>query len=286
MKKLLTFLATFAMLWVVGCGEGELGGDDVNPDDKPNTEQPSDTSTNVEDLSFQYLISQSSYTITYNADGTSTTSPITRQEFKYDGHKKTEYDLYVEDDILSSSRYTYDGLICIDENGTIIEYLDDTFLRVKSQTTASTISMIEYDGKRIINQKTYYNNNLIYEYRYEYNDLVATVYARDYNYETNEHSDWKLNSKITFLDKTYLRIKEQIGYAEEFTTYYYAKYDETKLLKDENWIDFGEYSVLSFSSEYTYDGLKCYGVQLAFDSSNPQNTNPISKTIIEQLYLE
>jgi hypothetical protein len=172
------------------------------------------------------------------------------------------------------------------ENGTIIEYLDDTFLIVKSQTTASTISMIEYDGKRIINQKTYYNNNLIYEYRYEYNDLVATVYARDYNYETNEHSDWKLNSKITFLDKTYLRIKEQIGYAEEFTTYYYAKYDETKLLKFEYWIDFGEYSVLSISSEYTYDGLKCYGVQLAFDSSNPQNTNPISKTIIEQIYLE
>ena len=284
MKKLLTFLATFAMLCAVGCGE--LGGDDVNPDDKPNTEQPSDTSTNVEDLSFQYLISQSSYAITYNADGTSTTSPITRHEYKYDGHKKTEYDLYVEDAILSSSRYTYDGLICIDENGTIIEYLDDTFLRVKSQTTASTISMIEYDGKRIINQKTYYNNNLIYESRYEYNDLVATVYARDYNYETKELSDWKLISKITFLDKTYLRIKEQIGYAEEFTTYYYAKYDETKLLKDENWIDFGEYSVLSFSSEYTYDGLKCYGVQLAFDSSNPQNTNPISKTIIEQIYLE
>lgn len=39
MKKLLTFLATFAMLCSVGCEEQ---GGDVNPDDKPNTEQPSD----------------------------------------------------------------------------------------------------------------------------------------------------------------------------------------------------------------------------------------------------
>ena len=38
MKKLFTILATFAMLCAVGCEE--QGGDDVNPNDKPNTEQP------------------------------------------------------------------------------------------------------------------------------------------------------------------------------------------------------------------------------------------------------
>lgn len=40
MKKLFTILATFAMLCAVGCEE--QGGDDVNPNDKPNTEEPSD----------------------------------------------------------------------------------------------------------------------------------------------------------------------------------------------------------------------------------------------------
>ena len=40
MKKLFTILASFAMLCAVGCEE--QGGDDVNPNDKPNTEEPSD----------------------------------------------------------------------------------------------------------------------------------------------------------------------------------------------------------------------------------------------------
>ena len=40
MKRLFTIFATFAMLCAVGCEE--QGGDDVNPNDKPNTEEPSD----------------------------------------------------------------------------------------------------------------------------------------------------------------------------------------------------------------------------------------------------
>ena len=41
MKKLLLFLTTFAMLCAVGCECP--GGNDTNPDDKPNTEDPNNT---------------------------------------------------------------------------------------------------------------------------------------------------------------------------------------------------------------------------------------------------
>ena len=255
-----------------------------------NTNEGKNENTEVEekeDLSFLYLISQSSQTVTYNIDGTTTTSPTTRQEYKYEGYKKIEYALYTDNTIISSSKYAYNGLICTDaQSETTIEYLDNTYLRVKSQTTPTTISEIEYDGKRILNQKYYYNGNLTYECRYEYNGLVATVYAREYDYQTNKLSDWKKNSQITFLDRTYLRIKEQIGYANNYTTYYDTTYDGTKLLKNEYWIDFGEYRVLSIKTEYTYNGLQCSGIQFYFDTSNPQNTSPISKGMITQVFLE
>lgn len=266
--------------------------EDNNKENNENIENNKEGNGNTnektnEDLSYLYLISQSSYTITYNADGSSSLSSTTKQEYIYDGYKKIGYNLYVDDSLLSSLTYTYNGLTCTEEgNGTIVEYLDDTYLRVKKQATPTTLSVTEYDGKKIVNQKTYQNNNLMYECRYDYNGLIATVYSRDYDYETNKLLDWRKSAQITFLDNTYLRTKEHIGFSNNFTTIYHNTYEGTKLLNAELWIDFGEYKVLSIKTEYTYSNLQSIGTHLSFDTTNPQNTNPISKTITMQTYLE
>ena len=72
MKRLFTIFATFAMLCAVGCEE--QGGDDVNPNDKPNTEQPSDKPNdggNENEQPEDAYISLNKEIITFSPDGES-----------------------------------------------------------------------------------------------------------------------------------------------------------------------------------------------------------------------
>ena len=69
MKRFFTIFATLALLCVVGCEE--QGDDNVNPNDKPNTEQPGEKPDDGSEIPDDAYISINKDILTFSPDGES-----------------------------------------------------------------------------------------------------------------------------------------------------------------------------------------------------------------------
>ena len=181
----------------------------------------------------------------------------------------------------------YDGL---EYPTVVVEYLDDTYLRIKTQESEfdNHKLVFEYDGKKITKESLYLDGVLQYDKVYEYKGLTAT-YVMTY-YVPTENPDYVgvqmtlVGGKITYQDNTFLRVvRQEYDYrnsngdaTKEIIT---NTYDGVKRTKCEQRIEgtingytYGDDAVYMLA-EYEWDGLKCRGTIKQFhqDPQPPYN---------------
>ena len=141
----------------------------------------------------------------------------------YDGKKIITEETYLSGKLSSRSTYEYEGLVCIGETDNYdintgnktstcisnIEYLDDTYLRIKSnkQTTKNfhdnNLYTYEYnavyDDKKVITEETYLSGKLSFRSTYEYEGLVRIGETDNYDINTGNKTSTCI-SNIEYLD--------------------------------------------------------------------------------------
>jgi hypothetical protein len=191
-----------------------------------------------------------------------------------------------EDGQLTQERnnYSYDGLkVSYDsysyQNGDVndetvrhieCEYLDETFRRTKNirsyylNSVNNNINETyrEYDGKKLLDSKSYTNGVLTAETHYNYNGLRCSYKTTYYSGNTVSQ---ERNYEILYLDETFLREKSCLktrkmydtdGNITSSNTYYYVyEYNGKKPIGYQYYAN-GQLSYVC--RDYQYDGLTCY----------------------------
>lgn len=245
--------------------------------------EPSDRE---DDLSYLYVKSRKYNVVYYGYGSDVSTEQTGSRVFAYEENRIIgeiyDYALvqYNKGDILSTQsnheevEYSWNGRVCTQkwESGDIVtEYLDDTYIRVKTLETDNYKLVNEYDGKKIIKESSYVGDNLEYVREYNYNGLTATYTQTNYtdtNSDLNGILMQRVGGKIIYQDNTYLRVLYQeyechsnVGDVyKEMTT---NTFDGVKLVKSEVRLK-GSYNgyayednALFMRSEYEWEGSKC-----------------------------
>lgn len=228
----------------------------------------------------------------------------------YDGYKPTGSQYYVDGQLSSESKnYSYDGLNASwdtyqYQNNEVTsyshyetEYIDETFLRMKyhkqqhynldnPQYNYVSEYFYEYEGKKKMGHKLYWNGILQSDSRYNYDGLCCSYRISFYSSQGVVSRTKDID--IVYLDDTYLRNKTYKRTTNVYdlngvvtkteTSYFVSDFEGKKPVGSQSFSD-GKLS--SVGRDYHYDGLSCY-----YFIDSYQDGEVVSTTIHEIEYLE